>query len=49
VQVEYTITPEMLQYYTARRIFETEPGDFLAFVGSSSRDIVECGKFTYEA
>jgi beta-glucosidase len=48
VQVEFEITPEMLQYYTARRIFETEPGDFLVFVGSSSRDIIECGKFTFK-
>lgn len=49
VQVEFEITPEMLQYYTARRIVETEPGDFLVFVGSSSNDTIECGKFTYEA
>jgi len=45
--VEFTIVPDMLRYFTPRKKFEVEPGDFKVFVGKNSKDLVECGVFTY--
>lgn len=36
--VEFTITPDDLKFYTARKAWEVEPGDFTIMVGSSSAD-----------
>jgi len=45
--VEFTIVPDMLRYFTPRKTFEVEPGDFRVFVGKNSKDLVECGVFAY--
>ena len=37
-QVKFVISPEELKFYTARRRWEVEPGDFKIMVGSSSAD-----------
>ncbi|MBR4218440.1 MAG: fibronectin type III-like domain-contianing protein, partial [Bacteroidales bacterium] len=37
-QVKFVISPEQLQFYTARQRWEVEPGDFKIMVGSSSAD-----------
>ena len=36
--VEFTVGPDELKFYTARRKWEVEPGDFTIMVGSSSAD-----------
>lgn len=45
--VEFEIEPEMLEYFTANKRYEAEPGDFKVFVGKNARDLLECGVFTY--
>ncbi len=37
--INFKITPKMLEFYTANRIWEVEPGDFKVFVGGNSRDL----------
>ncbi len=37
--VEFTITEEMLQFYTANRKWESESGDFEVLIGPNSRDL----------
>lgn len=37
-KVEFTITPDELKFYTVRKVWEVEPGDFTIMVGSSSAD-----------
>lgn len=37
-RVEFVITPDDLKFYTARRVWEVESGDFTIMVGSSSAD-----------
>ena len=37
-KVEFTITPDDLKFYTIRKVWEVEPGDFSIMVGSSSAD-----------
>lgn len=46
-EVEFEIVPDMLMYFTAKKQYEAEPGDFKVFVGKNSRDLIECGVFTY--
>lgn len=36
--VEFAITPDDLKFYTVRKVWEVEPGDFTIMVGSSSAD-----------
>ncbi|OOC63649.1 glycoside hydrolase family 3 N-terminal domain-containing protein [Paenibacillus ihbetae] len=45
--VEFVIEPEMLSYFTAKKQYEVEEGDFKVFVGKNARDLIECGTFTY--
>lgn len=45
--VEFEIEPEMLSYFTAKKKYEVEEGDFKVFVGKNARDLIECGTFTY--
>lgn len=37
-KVEFTITPNDLKFYTIRKVWEVEPGDFTIMVGASSAD-----------
>ena len=37
-KVEFTITPDDLKFYTIRKVWEVEPGDFTIMVGASSAD-----------
>ena len=37
-RVEFAITPDDLKFYTVRKLWEVEPGDFTLMVGSSSAD-----------
>ena len=37
-KVEFTITPDDLKFYTIRKAWEVEPGDFTIMVGASSAD-----------
>ena len=37
-QIQFTVTPDDLKFYTARKQWEVEPGDFTLLVGSSSAD-----------
>ncbi len=37
--ITFTITPKMLEFYTANRVWEAEDGDFNIFVGGNSRDL----------
>lgn len=37
-QVTFNITPEQLKFFTAKKVWEVEPGEFKIMVGSSSRD-----------
>lgn len=37
-RVEFAVTPDELKFYTARGVWEVEPGDFTILVGSSSAD-----------
>lgn len=37
--VEFTITEDMLEFYTANRKWEAEPGDFEVLIGGNSRDL----------
>ena len=39
--VDFEITPEMLEFYTADRKWAAEPGEFIIFVGGNSRDVQE--------
>lgn len=41
--VTFTITEEMLRYYTRSMAFASEPGDFTLFVGPNSRDLLQAG------
>ncbi len=36
--IEFAITPDDLKFYTSRKVWEVEPGDFTIMVGSSSAD-----------
>lgn len=45
--VEFEIEPEMLSYFTAKKKYEVEAGDFKVFVGKNARDLIECGTFAY--
>lgn len=45
--VVFEIEPGMLKYFTAKKQYEAEPGDFKVFVGKNARDLMECGVFTY--
>ncbi|SEM51352.1 beta-glucosidase [Paenibacillus sp. cl141a] len=46
-KVEFEIEPGMLSYFTAKKQYEVEAGDFKVFVGKNSRDLIECGTFAY--
>ena len=37
-RVEFVVTPDDLKFYTVRKLWEVEPGDFTLMVGSSSAD-----------
>ncbi|HET8855596.1 MAG TPA: glycoside hydrolase family 3 C-terminal domain-containing protein, partial [Salinimicrobium sp.] len=37
--VSFTINEEMLEFYSAREVWESEPGKFDIFVGGNSRDV----------
>lgn len=37
--VKFVIEEKMLQFYTANKIWESEPGEFEVFVGGNSRDV----------
>lgn len=39
--VTFTITKEMLQFYTANNKWEAEPGDFKVYIGGSSNTVLE--------
>lgn len=45
--MEFVIEPEMLSYFTAKKQYEVEAGDFKVFVGKNARDLIECGTFAY--
>jgi len=45
--VKFAIDAKMLKFFTARKQYEAEPGDFKVFVGKNARDLLECGVFTY--
>ena len=45
--ITFTITEEMLAFYTANNKWETEAGDFKVFIGGSSDATLE-GKFEYK-
>ena len=45
--ITFTITPRMLKFYTANRIWEAEDGDFNIFVGGNSRDL-KTAKFNFK-
>lgn len=45
--VEFGITPDMLEYFTPKKRYEAEPGDFKVFIGKNARELLECGVFTY--
>ncbi|TVZ26131.1 beta-glucosidase [Gillisia sp. Hel_I_86] len=46
-KVTFPITPKMLEFYTANRIWEVEDGDFNIFVGGNSRDL-KTAEFTFK-
>lgn len=41
--VSFTIDQEMLEFYSAREVWESEPGKFKIFVGGNSRDVKSAG------
>jgi beta-glucosidase len=45
LEVSFTLSSEDLAFYTARGVWEAEPGDFQLFVGGSSVDVKQ-GEFT---
>ena len=40
-KVRFTLTTDDLAFYSGRDRWETEPGEFTVFVGTSSADVVE--------
>ena len=45
--ITFPITPKMLEFYTANKIWEVEEGDFNVFVGGNSRDL-KAAEFTFK-
>jgi len=45
--VTFSISPKMLEFYTANRVWEVENGDFNIFIGGNSRDL-KTAKFTFK-
>ncbi|TVX94040.1 beta-glucosidase BglX [Paenibacillus agilis] len=41
-KVTFTIMEEQLRYHHADLQFTSDPGEFVVFVGSNSRDVIEC-------
>lgn len=39
--VSFTLTAQDLAYYTANKQWEAEPGDFMLYIGTNSRDVQE--------
>jgi beta-glucosidase len=42
-QVTFSLTAKDLAFYTAKGVWEAEPGEFRVFVGGSSADVEEAG------
>ncbi len=45
--IKFPIIPKMLEFYTAKKIWEVEEGDFNVFVGGNSRDL-KTAEFTFK-